>query len=109
MWTGRQRGATSVLRQPGSRIMLDVAVIGASQSGLAAGRFLRETDLDFCILERSPRVGATWRARWDSLRLFTPAAFSSLPSFPFPAPPRHLPSKDEVADYLEAYAQRFAL
>src|SRR6185295_9523569 len=55
------------------------------------------------------RIGDSWRRRWDSLRLFTPAAYSGLPGMPFPAPPMHLPDKDEVADYLERYAERFDL
>src|SRR5690606_4413189 len=60
-------------------------------------------------LDGGSRVGESWRKRWDSLRLFTPAAYSSLPGLPFPAEPGYLPTKDDVADYLEAYARRFAL
>ncbi|HEX7071272.1 MAG TPA: NAD(P)-binding domain-containing protein, partial [Rhodothermales bacterium] len=53
--------------------------------------------------------GNAWRNRWDSLRLFTPAVYCGLPGMPFPAAPWHLPDKDETADYLERYAQRFEL
>ncbi len=84
-------------------------VIGGSQAGLAAGQQLAERHIDFCILDGGARVGDTWRRRWDSLRLFTPAKYSGLPGWPFPAPPAHLPDKDEVADYLERYAEKFDL
>ena len=63
----------------------------------------------FVILEAHARIGDAWRARWDSLRLFTPAKFDGLPGMAFPAPRNYFPTKDEMADYLEAYARRFAL
>ena len=61
------------------------------------------------ILEARDRIGDTWRRRWDSLRLFTPARFDGLDGMPFPAPRNYFPTKDQMADYLEAYATRFAL
>ena len=87
----------------------DTLVIGAGQAGLAAGYFLAMRDVDFLIIDSGARVGDSWRHRWDSLRLFTPAAYSGLPGMPFPASPMHLPDKDEVADYLERYVERFEL
>ena len=87
----------------------DTIVIGAGQAGLAAGYFLALRDADFLIIDSGTRVGDSWRHRWDSLRLFTPAAYSGLPGMAFPASPMHLPDKDEVADYLERYAERFEL
>jgi putative flavoprotein involved in K+ transport len=84
-------------------------VVGGGQAGLAAGHQLRQHDVDFVIVDAEERVGDVWRNRWDSLRLFTPAKYSGLPGMPFPAEPMHLPDKDEVADYLERYAQRFDL
>ena len=87
----------------------DTIVIGAGQAGLAVGHHLAARDLDFVILDGERRVGDGWRRRWDSLRLFTPAAYSGLPGMPFPAPTSHLPDKDEVADYLERYAECFDL
>ena len=56
-----------------------------------------------------PRIGDAWRKRWDSLRLFTPAGYDGLDGFRFPASSRDFPSKDAMADYLEAYARRFDL
>lgn len=87
----------------------DVVVIGAGQAGLAIGRHLAARGADFVILEAASEVGSPWRSRWESLRLFSPAQFDSLPGFPFPAPDDTHPSKDEVADYLSAYADRFDL
>ena len=87
----------------------ETVVIGGGQAGLAVGHYLASDDADFVILDGASRIGDSWRRRWDSLRLFTPAAYSGLPGMPFPAPPAHLPDKDEVADYLTRYAERFDL
>ncbi|MDQ3611258.1 MAG: NAD(P)/FAD-dependent oxidoreductase [Actinomycetota bacterium] len=89
--------------------MVGTVVIGAGQAGLAAGYHLAHRGQDFVILDAADAVGATWRRQWDSLRLFTPAGFTSLPSLPFPADPREHPGKDAVADYLVAYAEHFRL
>ncbi len=94
---------------PGRVERYETVVIGGGQAGLAVGQQLAARDLDFVILDAERRVGDAWRRRWDSLRLFTPAAHSGLPGMVFPAPPTHLPDKDEVADYLERYAERFDL
>lgn len=87
----------------------ETLVIGGGQAGLAAGKALADRNIEFVILDAGARVGDVWRERWDSLRLFTPARFSALPGMVFPAPPDHFPDKDEVADYLERYAERFEL
>src|SRR3954447_6442254 len=88
---------------------LDVVVIGAGQAGLALGHHLALRDADFLLLDAGPEIGSSWRSRWDSLRLFTPAQYDSLPGLPFPAPADTYPSKDDVADYLAAYATHFDL
>ncbi len=87
----------------------DAVVVGGGQAGLAVGHHLARHDVDFVILDAERRVGDVWRRRWESLRLFTPAAYSGLPGMPFPAPPAHLPDRDEMADYLARYAERFDL
>jgi putative flavoprotein involved in K+ transport len=87
----------------------DTIIIGGGQAGLAAGYHLAQRGIDFTIVTNESRIGDNWRRRWDSLRLFTPAAHSGLPGMPFPAPSNHLADKDEVADYLERYAERFDL
>lgn len=87
----------------------ETIVIGGGQAGLSVGYHLSRRGRDFVILDARARVGDAWRARWDSLRLFTPAAFSGLDGMPFPAAPWHFATKDEMGDYLEAYARRFDL
>jgi putative flavoprotein involved in K+ transport len=87
----------------------DVIVVGGGQAGLSVGYYLAQRGLRFVILDAHARVGDSWRKRWDSLRLFSPARFDGLVGMPFPAPPDSFPTRDEMADYLEAYAQRFAL
>ncbi len=87
----------------------DVVVIGAGQSGLSVGYHLARRGLRFVILDANERIGDAWRHRWDSLRLFTPARYDALDGLPFPAPPDSFPTKDEMADYLEGYAERFSL
>jgi putative flavoprotein involved in K+ transport len=87
----------------------DTIVIGAGQAGLAAGYYLQRAGVRFTLLDAADQVGAAWQGRWDSLRLFTPARYNSLPGMPFPGERYALPTKDEVARYLKAYAERFAL
>lgn len=87
----------------------DVVIIGAGQAGLSVGYHLRRRKMNFVILEANDRIGDQWRSRWDSLRLFTPAKFDGLDGMRFPAPANSFPTKDEMADYLEAYAARFRL
>jgi len=87
----------------------DTVVIGGSQAGLATGYYLSKQSRAFVILEAGAEVGAAWRKRWDTLHLFTGARFNSLPGMPFPAGSGIFPSKDEMADYLAAYAAHFSL
>jgi putative flavoprotein involved in K+ transport len=87
----------------------DTIVVGGGQAGLAAGYHLAQKDIDFLILDGNDRVGDSWRNRWDSLRLFTPAKYSGLPGLPFPGSPLDLPDKGQVGDYLERYAEHFDL
>ena len=88
---------------------VQVVVIGGGQAGLSVGYCLRQRGLSFVILEGNSRVGDAWRKRWDTLRLFTPAQYDGLIGLPFPAPAFSFPTKDEMADYLEAYARHFDL
>lgn len=89
--------------------IFDTVVVGGGQAGLAMGYFLKRLNRNFVILDAGARLGDAWRNRWDSLRLFTPAAFNALPGLPFPAPAATYPTKDEMADYLEHYAATFTL
>jgi len=88
---------------------LGTVVIGGSQAGLAVGYFLKQRDLPFVILDENDRIGDAWRTRWDSLRLFTPGRYNGLPGMPFPRSAWTYPTKDETADYLEAYARAFEI
>jgi putative flavoprotein involved in K+ transport len=88
---------------------LDVVVVGGSQAGLAMAWHLAQQSLRFVVLEAAPELGHTWRSRWDSLKLFTPAQYDALPGMAFPAPADTYPTKDSVADYLQAYAAAFDL
>ena len=84
-------------------------VIGGGQAGLSVGYHLARRGRPFLILDANKRIGDSWRHRWDSLRLFTPARWDSLDGMPFPAPPHSFPTKDAMADYLESYAAHFKL
>jgi putative flavoprotein involved in K+ transport len=88
---------------------IDTVVVGGGQAGLAIGHHLARQGRPHVILEAADRIGSSWRNRWDGLRLFTPAKFDGLPGMPFPGPRHALPTKDEVAAYLETYAARFDL
>ena len=87
----------------------ETVIIGGGQAGLATGYHLARLGRSFVILEADQRIGDTWRRRWDSLHLFTPARHDGLPGWKFPAPSWSFPSRDDMADYLEAYAARFDL
>jgi len=82
-------------------------VIGGGQAGLVMGYYLRRAGEDFVILEAGDRVGDSWRCRYDSLRLFSPPRYASLPGLRYPGP--GCPTRDEMGDYLERYARHFEL
>jgi putative flavoprotein involved in K+ transport len=90
-------------------IRREVVVVGGGQAGLAIGYFLAQQGRAFTILEGEGEPAAAWRARWDSLKLFTPVRYSSLPGLPFPGDPDAYPTRDEVAAYLTEYARHFEL
>ena len=87
----------------------EVVVIGGGQAGLAMGYYLARRGRRFLILERGDSIAPAWRERWDSLTLFTPRRYSALPGLPFPGDPDGYPTRDEVIDYLELYAETFEL
>ena len=89
--------------------VFETIIIGGGQAGLSVGYHLAKRDRPFVILEANERIGDSWRNRWDSLRLFTPARYNGLDGFPFPADGWSFPTKDEMADYLEEYAACFEL
>jgi putative flavoprotein involved in K+ transport len=93
----------------GESEQFEVVIIGAGQAGLALGYYLRQQGLRFLMLDGAMEIGASWRNRWDSLRLFTPAQYDALSGLPFSQPKGSYPGKDGVADYLKRYADTFNL
>jgi putative flavoprotein involved in K+ transport len=89
--------------------MTNTLIIGGGQSGLAAAYHLTKAGRDCLVLDAGDRVGDSWRRRWPSLRLYSPARYDGLPGMPFPAPRHSFPTGREMADYLESYAERFEL
>jgi putative flavoprotein involved in K+ transport len=87
----------------------ETVVIGGGQAGLSVGYYLKKHGHSFVVLDAGERIGDQWRKRWDSLRLYSPAMRDGLPGMAFPAPRTTYPTKDEMGDYLEAYAARFEL
>ncbi|MGW0839376.1 flavin-containing monooxygenase [Streptomyces sp. NPDC002787] len=85
---------------------VDVAVIGGGQSGLAAAHALRRQGREPVVLEASDRPTGSWPRYYDSLALFSPAGYSSLPGMPFGGDPDRYPHRDEVVTYLLRYADR---
>ncbi|MYX32708.1 MULTISPECIES: ArsO family NAD(P)H-dependent flavin-containing monooxygenase [unclassified Streptomyces] len=87
-----------------------VVVIGGGQSGLAAGYHLRRLGLDFVILDAQNSPGGAWQHAWDSLQLFSPAPYSSLPGRPMPHQPGAIyPGAAHVVAYLSEYEKRYEL
>jgi putative flavoprotein involved in K+ transport len=87
----------------------ETVIIGGGQAGLATGYHLTKRDRSCVILDAGERIGDSWRKRWPSLRLYSPARVDGLPGMAFPAPPNSYPTGYEMGDFLEAYAQRFHL
>jgi putative flavoprotein involved in K+ transport len=90
-------------------MVLDAVVVGGGQAGLASGYWLKRAGLSFAILEARGRMGGSWTSYYESLALFSPARYSSLPGMPFPGPGGRYPARDEVVGYLADYAARFEL
>ncbi|HCT79036.1 MAG TPA: portal protein, partial [Micromonosporaceae bacterium] len=88
---------------------LETVIIGAGQAGLSTGYHLTRQGRQFVILDAHRRVGDNWRRHWESMRLYSPARYDGLPGMPFPASAWSYPTKDDVADFLEEYANRFEL
>ncbi|MFJ4778107.1 ArsO family NAD(P)H-dependent flavin-containing monooxygenase [Streptomyces sp. NPDC088762] len=88
----------------------DVVVIGGGQSGLAAGYHLRRLGIEHVILDARPAPGGAWQHTWESLRLFSPAAYSSLPGRLMPVQEGQVyPDAAHVIAYLADYEKRYEL
>lgn len=86
-----------------------MVVVGGGQAALALGYYLRRTAFSFVLLDAGEAPGGAWRHTWDSLRLFSPARYSSLPGWLMPGSDREYPHRDEVLDYLARYEERYDL
>src|SRR5688572_28852810 len=107
--TSKEARLSSGTDDPRSVDALDVLDIGGGQAGLVMGYHLAQRGLSFKILDAEAQIGAAWARRWDSLKLFTPAQSDNLPGMDFPAPADTYPGKDDVADFLRVYVERFEL
>ena len=87
----------------------DAIVVGGGQAALAVGYYLRRSGLSHVLLDDQPSAGAAWRHTWDSLHLFSPAQWSSLPGWLMPRGAGEYPTRDEVIGYLAEYERRYAL
>ncbi|MFD1130576.1 flavin-containing monooxygenase [Paenibacillus provencensis] len=85
--------------------MYDVIIIGGGQAGLVSAYYLKQNAINFLILDSQKEIGDSWRSRYDSLHLFTPRMYSSLPGMDLVGDSQGLPHKDELANYLRDYAQ----
>ena len=83
----------------------ETVIVGGGQAGLSVGYYLQQRNRSFVILDASARIGDSWRQRWDSLKLYSPRVPRRTARHAFPAERTAYPTKDEFADYLEAYAE----
>ena len=87
----------------------DVIVIGGGQSGLAMGYYLRRSGLSYLILDNQRETGGAWLHTWKSLKLFSPAQWSSLPGMIMTGGADNYPTRDEAIDYLKSYENKYNL
>ena len=87
----------------------EAVVVGAGPAGLAAAAELRRRGILALVLEQGDAVGASWRTRYDRLRLNSSRWMSQLPGARYAAGTGVFPPRDEVVRYLEGYATSHAL
>lgn len=87
----------------------DTIIIGAGQAGLAVGYYLKQNKRNFILLDKANEVGVSWKSRYDSLVLFTPRMYNSLPGLDFEGNKHGFPDKNEIVNYLKRYATIHAL
>jgi len=87
----------------------DIIIVGAGHYGLIAAQMLKKEKRDFLVLEQNDRVGDSWRRKFDSMTLFTPASMAALPELPMELDPDVRPNKSQMGDYLDRYVDHFEL
>lgn len=85
----------------------DTIIIGGGQAGLSVAYFLQKTKLKYLILDNQSEPGGAWQHTWDSLKLFSPAQYSSLSGWQMPATENEYPTKLEFLNYLSNYEKRY--
>jgi cation diffusion facilitator CzcD-associated flavoprotein CzcO len=88
---------------------VEVVVVGAGPAGLAAAAGLRSAGFHPVVIERAQSIGSAWYTRYDAFRLHTARRWSGLPGLAIPATSGSWVSRDDFIDYLESYADRFAI
>lgn len=91
------------------KMIYDFIVVGAGQAGLSIAYHLKQAGFTFLVIDGDDKIGASWLKRWDSLSLFTPSQYNNLPGYAFPMGEGLYPDKNEVADYLSDYVEKFDL
>jgi len=88
---------------------VEVLIVGAGQAGVAMSEHLSAAGIPHLVLERG-RIAERWRSeRWDSLVANGPAWHDRFPGLEFSnVAPEAFASKERVADYFVAYAEKFA-
>lgn len=84
-------------------------IVGAGPAGLAMAACLSKAQVPFTVLEQSGEIGHAWRHHYDRLHLHTDKAHSALPHRDLPASYPRYPSRQQVVDYLDDYANAFAI
>lgn len=87
--------------------MYNTIVIGAGQAGLSIGYYLKQLNQKFILIDKGSEVGESWKARYDSLVLFTPRIYSSLPGMNLEGEEQGFPTKDEIVTYFKKYVDEF--
>lgn len=85
----------------------DTIIIGGGQAGLSVAYYFRRKDIDYILLDDQEKAGGAWLETWDSLKLFSPRKYSSLPGWQMPPGTSEYPTKNEFLEYLQAYEKRY--
>lgn len=97
------------MSSPPNQVVVDVVVIGGGQAALATAYFLRRTALSFVLLDAEDAPGGAWRHAWRSLRLFSPATWSSIAGRQMAPEQSGYPARDDVIYHLTEYEQHYRL
>src|ERR1700733_5345912 len=82
----------------------DILVVGAGPAGLATSACLRREGLLHAILDREAQIASAWHRHYNRLHLHTTKTYSGLPMTPWPKAAPRYPAREQVVQYLQAYA-----